>query len=128
MPPPVALTLWAVLLLLLLIFDPAKDSRVSVALWVPLVWMLIVASRLPAQWLGVGTVAQAQILEEGNPLDRTVFLILILLSIGILVRRSFKWGDFVARNLALVAFIAFCLLSVFWSEEPFISFKRWTGT
>ena len=125
MPPPVALTLWAVLLVLLLIFDPAKDSRVSVALWVPLLWMFIVASRLPAQWLGVGTVAQAQTLEEGNPLDRTVFLILILLSIVTLVLRSFKWGDLVARNLALVAFIAFCLLSVFWSEEPFISFKRW---
>ena len=125
MPPPIALGLWAVLLVLLLIFDPAKDSRVSVALWVPLLWMLIVASRLPAQWLGGATVAQVQNLEEGNTLDRTVFLILILLSIVILFMRSFKWGDFVARNLALVAFIAFCLLSVFWSDEPFISFKRW---
>ena len=60
MPPPIALALWAVLLVLLLIFDPAKDSRVSVALWVPLLWMLIVASRLPAQWLGGATVAQVQ--------------------------------------------------------------------
>lgn len=125
MPPSIALAAWAVLLFLLLIFDPAKDSRVSVALWVPLLWMLIVASRLPAQWLGGATVAQVQTLEEGNSLDRTVFLVLILLSIAILFMRSFKWGDFVARNLALVAFIAFCLLSVFWSDEPFVSFKRW---
>ena len=125
MPPSIALASWAVLLLLLLIFDPAKDSRVSVALWVPLVWMLIVASRLPAQWLGGATVAQVQTLEEGNSLDRTVFLVLILLSIAILFLRSFRWGAFVARNLALVAFVAFCLLSVFWSDEPFVSFKRW---
>ena len=79
----------------------------------------------PRNGSGWPPVAQAQTLEEGNPLDRTVFLILILLSIVILFLRSFKWGDFVARNLALVAFIAFCLLSVFWSDEPFISFKRW---
>ena len=125
MPPPLALFLWFILLLALLIFDPARDSRVSGALWVPLIWMFIVASRLPAQWLGQGTVSAVQTLEEGNPIDRTVFLILILLSFGILISRAFRWGEFVARNAALVAFIGFCLLSALWSDSPLISFKRW---
>ena len=50
---------------------------------------------------------------EGNPLDRTVLLtVLILLAIAILVSRSFKWGDFVARNLALMALLLFALASV----------------
>jgi len=125
MPPFLALLLWLVLLLGLLRYDPAKDAGTSAALWVPLTWMFIVGSRLPAQWLGgqVGTAAGS--LEEGNPLDRTVFFVLILLAIGILILRSFNWGDFVARNVALVAFVSFALVSVLWSDFPLVSFKRW---
>src|SRR5271170_3080877 len=104
MPPSLALLVWLLLLLALLRFDPANVTGTSVALWVPLIWMFIVASRLPSQWLGVGGGTQAQAFEEGNPLDRTFYLLLILLAIGILASRSFKWGDFFARNFALVAF------------------------
>jgi exopolysaccharide production protein ExoQ len=125
MPPSLALLVWLVLLLALLRFDPANVTGTSVALWVPLIWVFIVASRLPSQWLGVGGGTQAQAFEEGNPLDRTIYLLLILLAIGILASRSFKWGDFFARNLALVAFVSFALLSVFWSDFPLAAFKKW---
>jgi O-antigen ligase len=125
MPPSLALFLWLILLLALLRWDPAKHSNTSVALWVPVIWMFIVGSRLASQWLG-GQVAQAaQALEEGNPLDRTISSLLILLAIGTLISRSFKWGDFFARNLALMAFVFFALVSVCWSDFPFIAFKRW---
>jgi len=125
MPPTLALFLWLVLLLGLLLLDPAKDSETSIALWVPVIWMFITASRLPSQWLGghVGTAAQA--FEEGNPLDRTVFSVLILLAIGILISRSFKWSEFFARNLVLTVFVFFSLLSVVWSDFAFVAFKRW---
>jgi O-antigen ligase len=88
--------------------------------------MFIIASRLPSQWLGgeVGITA-SQALEEGNALDRTIFGILILLAIVILTSRSFKWSDFFTRNLILTAFLLFALISVLWSDFPFISFKRW---
>jgi exopolysaccharide production protein ExoQ len=125
MPPFLALLLWFVLLLGLLSYDPAKDSEVSTALWVPLIWMFIVGSRLPSQWLGGSPGSAARALEEGNPLDRTVFFVLIVLAIGILISRSFKWGRFFANNCALLAFLAFALLSVLWSDFPFVSFKRW---
>ncbi len=39
--------------------------------------------------------------------------------------RSFKWGSFFTRNLALMAFLRFALLSVLWSDFPFVAFKRW---
>ena len=125
MPPSLALSLWLVLLLSLLYFDPAKDPGTLSALWIPVIWMFIVGSRLPSQWLGgqVGQVAEA--LEEGNPLDRSIYFILMLLAIGILVSRSFNWGDFFARNLALMAFVGFALVSVCWSDFPFIALKRW---
>ena len=125
MPPTLALLLWFVLLLALLYFDPAKDSSTSLALWVPLIWMFIIGSRLPSQWLGGQLGGGAQALEEGNPLDRIVFSVLIVLSIGILMSRSLKWGDLFARNFAIVAFVSFALVSVLWSDFPLISFKRW---
>ena len=95
------------------------------ALWVPVMWLSIVGSRLPSQWLGsqVGIVAQA--LEEGNPLDRTISSALILLAMGILMSRSFRWGHFFARNVALTTFLSFALLSACWSDFPLIALKRW---
>jgi O-antigen ligase len=125
MSPSLALLVWFMLLLALLRFDPAKEPGISVALWVPLIWLFIIGSRLPSQWFGgqVGQVAAA--LEEGNALDRNIFSILILLAIGILISRSFKWGDFFAHNFALMTLLSFGLLSVLWSDFPFVALKRW---
>jgi exopolysaccharide production protein ExoQ len=125
MPPLLALFLWFVLLLGLFYYDPAKDAGVSAALWVPVIWMFISASRLPSQWLGVQLGSQAQAMEEGNPIDRTIFFGLMLVAFGILISRSFKWDSFFARNLALMAFLLFALLSVVWSDFPLVALKRW---
>ena len=94
MPSQVALLLWMILLLALLRFDPAKAPGTSTALWVPLIWLFITATRLPSQWLGGSTGSAAQAFEDGNPLDRAVFTTLILLAIVILVLRAFNWGSF----------------------------------
>jgi exopolysaccharide production protein ExoQ len=122
MPPYLALFFWFVLLVGLLIWDPAKDSGSSPALWVPLTWMFIAGSRLPSQWLGFGNLGTV---EEGNPLDRTIFTVLIVLAIGILISRSFNWRNFFARNFPLMLLVCFALVSVIWSDFPFVSFKRW---
>ena len=125
MPPTLALFLWLILLLALWRFDPAGDSKTSLALWVPLIWMFIIGSRLPSQWLGWGTESLAQSMQEGNALDAVIYSTLILLAIRILMLRSFKWHGFFAGNLALMAFLIFELLSVVWSDFHFVSFKRW---
>ena len=86
MPPTLAALAWLVLLILLLIYDPAKQSGVSVAIWVPIIWIFFVASRLPSQWLGADRLAlAAQAFEEGNSFDRSVFLALILLAMIVLI-------------------------------------------
>jgi exopolysaccharide production protein ExoQ len=125
MPPTIALFAWATLLVALLHFDPARVSRSSPALWVPLIWVFIVASRLPSQWTGGGIQTASQALEEGNSFDRSIYLALIVLAIIILVARSFQWGRFVSHNIILVTFIFFALMSVIWSDFPFVSFKHW---
>lgn len=125
MPPILALLLWIICLVVLFRFDPAKEPKTSIALWVPLVAFFILGSRNPSQWLG-GTVSiTAQSFEEGNPVDRAISLLLILLAVGILTSRSFQWGQFFTRNLALMALIAFGFLSIMWSDFPFVAFKRW---
>jgi exopolysaccharide production protein ExoQ len=125
MASTIALLLWLILLLALLCFDPAREPGTSLALWVPLIWIFIVASRLPSQWLGVNTAAASQALEDGNPLDRAVLAILIALAIGILISRSFRWSAFFTRNIFLSAFLFFALISVCWSDFPLIALKRW---
>jgi exopolysaccharide production protein ExoQ len=123
MPPLLALLLWFVLLLVLLRFD--HESQTSPALWIPVMWVFIIASRLPSQWLGVGPGQVAEVMEEGNALDRTIYVLLILLACGTLISRSFAWRRFFAGNVALTALLSFALLSVTWSDFPFVAFKRW---
>jgi exopolysaccharide production protein ExoQ len=125
MPPILALLIWLVLLLALFAFDPAKERGTSGTLWVPVIWMFILGSRLPSLWLGLQAGSAAQAMQEGNPLDRTIDLVLIVLSLAILILRSFRWDKFFTHNFALVAFVGFGLLSVLWSDFPFIAFKRW---
>ena len=73
MPPAIALSLCIVLVLGLFYFDPAKVSKGSVALWVPTIWIFLLASRPPSLWLG-GNIWSGgeQALEQGDPLNRTV--------------------------------------------------------
>jgi hypothetical protein len=125
MPPLVALTLWAILLVALLRIDPAKESRVSPWLWAPILWMFILATKLPSQWLGDGGGMSAQAFEEGNALDRSIDIGFILVGTWILRSRSFVLRSFFERNLALTAYLGFALLSVVWSDYSFVALKRW---
>ena len=125
MPPTLALSLWFIFLVALLRFDPAKSPKTSAALWVPVIWLFIVGSRLPSQWFGGGMGQAVEALEEGDSLDRIVFSALIVLAMGILVSRSYQWASFLNQNLALMALVSYALLSVCWSDFPFVAFKRW---
>jgi exopolysaccharide production protein ExoQ len=125
MSPYFALSLWVVFLLGLVCFDPARERKTSAALWVPVIWFFFLGSRSPAMWLGLSYGSAAQALEEGNPVDRTIFSLLIVAAIAILLSRSIQWGNFVVQNSTLTFFLAFALLSVVWSDFPLATFKKW---
>ncbi len=125
MPPTLALAIWLVLLVTLFVYDPAKPAKASAALWVPLIRLFFLGSRSPSLWLGPSYGSAAQGLEDGSPLDRTIYMLLTVAAIVILVSRRFQWGDFFARNKALIALVAFGLLSVAWSDFPLPTFKKW---
>ena len=129
MPPSLALLLWFALLVGLFWFDPAKERKVSAALWVPLIFMFFMASRQPTQWISgqveASAEAAANALEQGDPVNRTISLLLLFLGIAILVSRAFRWGNFFRQNWALTTYILFALVSVLWSDFPFLAFKKW---
>ena len=130
MPPYLALLLWLVLLVGLLCFDPAKHSKVSAGLWVPLIFTFFIASRQPTQWLSgqlyaSDAAAMSSAFQEGNSLDRTVSLALFLLGVAILVSRSFRWASFLRKNGVFTAYLLFALASVLWSDFPLAAIKKW---
>src|SRR5262245_23884577 len=125
MSPDIAFFVWAIILILLLRYDASRDPGNSGALWIPVVWMFIIGSRLPAQWLGWTPILAETAFEEGSELDRGIYLLLMILALGILMKRRLDWRQVFARNTALVLFLLFALASVVWSDYPFISFKRW---
>jgi exopolysaccharide production protein ExoQ len=125
MPPFLALFLWFIALLWLLAFDPAKDGRISPALWLPSVWLALIGSRSPTQWFGLTTGTALTPSEDGNLLDHIVYLTLTFMALRVLVARHLNWRQVFARNSALLLFALFALLSVGWSDFPFASFRRW---
>ena len=125
MSSAVALGVWSVLLLLLLRYNSNKDSTPSVALWVPVVWIFFLGSRLPSQWLGQTPSTVATAFAEGSSSDRSIFLLLMALAVWILITRRLNWRGILARNSAIAVFILFALVSITRSDVPFITFKRW---
>jgi O-antigen ligase len=88
---------------------------------------MIISSRLPSEWLngGVHVMSSGAEYLEGSPLDRNIFLLLILAGGVVVLRRAIDWGSFMAGNLAIAIFFAFTFLSVLWSDFPIVAFKRW---
>ena len=127
MPPFVAACLCVVFVVCLLVRDIRDNPRLSHALWIPLLWLLIIASRLPSEWVGGGnlSMSSAAAYVDGSPLDRNVFLALIVLGALVVIRRSISWGSFTIANSAIACFFLFTFLSILWSDFPLVAFKRW---
>jgi O-antigen ligase len=100
-------------------------QRVSRAVWIPFAWLLIESSRPISGWLSapVGDVADTYI--DGSPLDRNVLTLLLLLAAFVLSKRMYNVRGFLALNTPMVVYFAYCLLSLLWSDYPFVVFKRW---
>jgi hypothetical protein len=62
---------------------------------------------------------------DGSPLDRNIFLILILIGMALLWRRRIGWNKVLRANPWLFLLILYGGLSVVWSDFPLVSFKRW---
>jgi len=87
--------------------------------------MLIIGSRFPSEWLDPWASWNASALEDGSPIDRLVFFGLILFAAGVLFHRRVQLYELVRNNIALTFYLVYCFIAIFWSDFPFVAFKRW---
>ena len=126
MPPTLASCLCFAFILWLFRRDAKRASGVSAAIWIPLVWVWIIASKPLALWFASGTTAfEATDVTQGSFFDRNAYLVLIILGLIVLAKRGVTWHQVFVENKWLWLFCLFCGLSVIWSPIPFVAFKRW---
>jgi O-antigen ligase len=95
-------------------------------LWIALIWIVIIGSRPVSFWFGGGIqIEKPEDYLDGSPLDRNIFILLILAGLIVLWRRRIEWDRIFASNRWLFIFFLYCGISVLWSDFPFVSFKRW---
>ncbi len=132
MPPIIATFVYALVIAALFALNRDPRARTSKALWIPVVWFLIVGSREVSVWLaGFGIVQGGTYLEtseqylEGSPIDRAVYTGLLALGLIVLVTRGQQVVRFLQANIPIVAFFLYCAVSIIWSDYPGVALKRW---
>jgi exopolysaccharide production protein ExoQ len=127
MPPALALLLSFGLTAAFVWQDSRQRPRVSGAVWIPTVWIMILSSRSVSQWLNPGAgLESADELLEGSPTDRIVYLTLIVAACLALRKRGIAWRELYWRNTWLTLFLCYCAVSSLWSDFPLVSFRRWS--
>jgi O-antigen ligase len=104
--------------------DPKAKSEVSIALWIPSIWMLILGSRMVSLWFGDYS-QSAESYVEGSPLDAKIFLALIVSAFVIVIKRRLNFSEIVKNNCWIFLFLLYCAYSITWSDFPLVSFKRY---
>lgn len=128
MPSSVATVLTLAFIAVLYAWETRRNRDASGALWLPVLWISVTASRFPSQWLQLGDPGATANVTDGSTLDAAFFGLLILVGSTVLVRRAVRLGDLVRQNFWLIAFAAFGLVSILWSDFPLIALKRWIKT
>lgn len=93
--------------------------------WVPLFWMFLAGSRWISSWFSLGSPMSVDDYSEGSPVDRAVFMGLIAWGMIVLAKRPITVSTLIADNMWLGAYLLFTVGSIFWSDEPYLSTKRW---
>ncbi len=127
MPPALATLLTIAGVLFLLRRDAVSGEARSPALWLPVMWLGITGSRFVSQWMNLSA-GGGDNFYEGSPIDAAYFATLIVAGSLVLLRRQLDFWGVVRSNAWLVAFAAFGLISITWSDEPGIAAKRWIKT
>ncbi len=100
MPPFLALFLTVTFAVFLFWRDSRQTVAMSTALWIPLVWVLITGSRFVSEWFDPNACfnATAMTVQEGSPVDRVVFLLLILGGVYVLYKPRIKPLEDLGKN------------------------------
>jgi O-antigen ligase len=126
MPSLLGLLLCTALVVLFLAVERRASGEVSAAVWIPTIWMMMMASRPLDIWFGAReTQGLAGGNEAGSVIDRWLLMVLAIIAITIFAHRRFDWSGSLRRNKWLVMLLAYMLVSTFWSAFTLIAARRW---
>ena len=99
--------------------DAKLEPNVSFAIWLPVLWMLRVASRSFGEWFP----------GQGNQwVEQIILSALTIAGLIVLAQRSAKVSALFRENRVLLLFLAYVTLSILWSGDISFAFKRWFRT
>jgi exopolysaccharide production protein ExoQ len=126
MPPKLALLIYLSGVVWLFQRDLRQRPNVTKALWIPFVWCIIMLTRTVSEWFGsFGIYIGGVSMEEGSPVDALFSVILIVAGLRVLHKRHLTLSPLLSQNRWLMIFFIYGFLAVFWSDFPFVAFKRW---
>jgi exopolysaccharide production protein ExoQ len=126
MSPGIATLVYTLGICGLFALDRDRKARTSIALWIPVLWLLINGSRPVSVWLQSGpTIDSPDKYLDGSPLDAAVFGSLLAVGLIALVGRGRQVITLLRANVPFLVFFGYCALSILWSDYPFVAFKRW---
>lgn len=106
--------------------DREKGTATSRALWIPVLWLLIVGSRPVSMWLNVQRdVTLETQYTEGSPVDATFYGLLILAAALIVNKRWIYTRRLLQVNVPIMLYFIYCAASISWADDPAIAVKRW---
>jgi exopolysaccharide production protein ExoQ len=118
--PQVALVICTIFVLFMLRLEHRQAPEVSLAVWIPTLWFLLVSSKPLGAWFGSG----GPDAESGSPLDQ-IFLIVILLSGLITLKiRNFGWESAIRGNIWVVTLLVYMCAGSLLADMPMVSLKR----
>jgi exopolysaccharide production protein ExoQ len=126
LPQPIALVGTLGFVFFLFWRDIRQRPNVTGAIWLPIIWVMLMGSRSVTQWLYILHVPIALgSSDEGNPLDAFVYATLIVAGLYVLNNRQVSLSEVFQNNGWLMAFLLYCFIAIVWSDFPFVAFKRW---
>lgn len=88
--------------------------------------MFIEGSRTVSQWFDIGGSGYKQNgIPESSLIDQLVYAALFISGCIILRNRRIEWKIFINKNIYIWLFFVIGAISIFWSDFPFVAFKRW---
>jgi len=106
-----------------------QEKKFSTAIWLPIVWYFIAASRTISRWFSTQSVGAEELDSlSGNPLDRSFFAVLTILGIIVLIKRGSYVTETLKNNKWIILLFIYMGISITWSEFGMVSLKRWIKT
>lgn len=120
MSPSLALIIVLIFIGYVIYQEHKRAENLSSIVWITAIWILYSGSKGLGFYLNINTT-----IEAGSLPDRYFMLFLVMISILILFKKHFSFSTLLKNNIPVVLILTYSLISVLWSRDAGISFRRW---